>query len=211
MNKTASESLTNDIAGTWSDFKVHMTNDARVATLLRPKDNGGNTYDEGEWTKSVFISPDGTTSDDSFSIHMMGDSVGSAGAWTSVSLIKSFGETRATVDNDQPNVPGDVSEDPLVNVFDYGTTIDEVIDQLEADNDNPPYNAADYPGDDGNGPKPQVVQDTTLVDGRATMGGFQALLGLLEFEVKSPLANDVYSILIELAPGKYRGIKADVV
>ena len=39
-----------------------------------------------------------------------------------------------------------------------------------------PYNAADYPGDDGNGPKPLVFQDTTLMDGRATMGGFNALV-----------------------------------
>ena len=154
---------------------------------------------------------DGTTSDDAFAIHMLGDSVGSAGSWTSVGLIKSFGETRATVDNDQPNVPGDVSDDPLVNVFDYGTTIDEVIDQLEADNDNPPYNASDYPGDDGNGPKPLVFQDTTLMDGRATMGGFNALCGLLEFEITSPVPSDVYSVLVELAPGKYRGIHSEAI
>lgn len=211
MNKEASATLPNDVSGKWSDFKIYLSNDARVGTFARPMDNGGNLYDEGEWTRSVYISPDGTTSDDSFSIHMLGDSVGSAGAWTSVGLIKSFGETRATVDNDQPNVPGDVSEDPLVNVFDYGTTIDEVIDQLEADNDNPPYNAADYPGDDGNGPKPLVFQDTTLMDGRATMGGFNALCGLLEFEIKSPLASDVYSVLVELAPGKHRGIHAEAI
>lgn len=209
MNKEATHNLTNDISGTWSDFKVYMSNDHRTGTALTPKDNGGNDVVAGEWTYSVYISPDGTTSDDQFNIHMLGDSVGSAGAWTSVGLIKSFGETRATVDTDQPNVPGAASDDPLLNVFDYGTTVDEVIGRLEADNDNPPYSSTLYAGADGNMPKPLVVQDTTIVDGRAIMSGFTAMLGLLEIEAKSSIASDVYSVLVELAPGKYRGIGSE--
>jgi hypothetical protein len=177
--------------------------------VLTPKDNGGNDVEAGEWTYTVLISPDGTTSDDSFAIHMLGDSVGSAGSWTSVGLIKSFGETRATVDTDQPNVPGEASEDPLLNVFDYGTTVDEVLGRLETENDNPPYSASKYAGSEDNMPKPIVVADSTIVDGRCIMGGFSAMLGLLEIESKSPIASDVYSVLVELAPGKYRGIAAE--
>ena len=212
MNKEATHNLTNDISGTWSDFKVYMSNDHRASgNILTPLDNGGGAATGGEWTYSVLISPDGTTADDTFSIHMLGDSVGSAGAWTSVGLVKSFGETRATVDTDQPNVPGTASDDPLLNVFDYGTTVDEVINRLEADNDNPPYAVSDYPGADVNMPKPIVVQDTTIVDGKSTVGGFNAMLGLIEIESSSPIANDRYSVLVELAPGSYRGIKADVI
>jgi hypothetical protein len=48
-------------------------------------------------------------------------------------------------------------------------------------------------------------------DGKCTLAGFQAMCGLVELETKSPIANDVYSVLVELAPGKYRGIKADVI
>ena len=209
MNKTATSQVAGDIQGTWADFKVFMTTTHRAATMLRPKDNGGNNYDLGEWEYSSLVTPDGTTSADDFNLHMLGDHLGSVGAWNSVGLIKSYGESRATVSDANPNVPSVASDDPLVNVFDYGTAVDEVIDILEYSNDNPPYDIDEYPGDDTNGPKPAVVQDTTLVDGRAIMAGFSAFCGLLEFESRSSVANDVYSVLVELAPGKYRGIHAE--
>ena len=54
-----------------------------------------------------------------------------------------------------------------------------------------------------------VVQDTTIVDGRGSLGGFTALCGVIEVEITSALPGDVYSILVELASGKFRGIKAE--
>nr|AGA18469.1 hypothetical protein [uncultured marine virus] len=210
MNKEASQNLAGDITATWADFKVYMSLEQRAGTMLEPIDNGGNVYDAGMWTYSQMVTPDGTTSADTFDLHMLGAHSGSVGAWNSVGLIRSYGESRATVQQG-PNVPSTASDDPLVNVFDYGTTVDEVIDDLEGHNDFPPYDLDEYPGDDTNGPKPAVVQDTTLRDGAATMAGFNAMCGLLEFETKSPIANDVFSVLVELAPGNYRGVKADVI
>lgn len=212
MNKEATHNLTNDISAVWSDFKVYMSNDHRGSSrILRPIDNGGDEAVDGEWTYTLLVSPDGTTSADPFALHMLGPTVGGPGSVQSAGLIQSYGATRATVDGDQPNVPGVASEDPLLNVFDYGTTIDEVIDRLETENDNPPYSASLYPGADGNMAKPLVVQDTTLVDGKATVGGFSAMCGLIEVESVSPIGDDVYSILVEVAPGNYRGVKADVI
>ncbi len=178
---------------------------------MTPKDNGGNNVDYGNWDYTDLVTPDGTTSADAFSLHMLGDHNGAAGARISVGLIKSYGESRATVQQFSPNVPNDAADDPLVNVFDYGTAIDEVITNMLYDNDTPPYEIAEYPGDDLNMPKPLVVQDTTIVDGKATVGGFSSFCGLIEVESKSPIAEDVYSLLVELAPGNYRGIKADVI
>ena len=209
MNAEASANLSGDISGTWADFKVYLSKDMRDGTIVLPKDNGGNTGVLNEWVYSQMVSPDGTTSADSFALGLLGDHNGAAGNRNYVGLIKSYGESRATVNNDDPTVPGEASDDPLANVFDYGTTLDEVVDHLEAYNDRPPYDVADYAGADTNMPKPIVVQDTTLVDGRAIMAGFNAICGLLEFEIKSPIASDVYSVLVELAPGKYRGIKAE--
>lgn len=59
--------------------------------------------------------------------------------------------------------------------------------------------------------KPNVVQDGVISDGRLQLNGFNAVCGLIEIEASSALANDVFSVLVELAPGKYRGIKADVI
>ena len=212
MNKRAMVNVAgSDISGTWADFKVYMSTDHRNGTKLNPLDNGGNAVLPGEWIYSRFISPDGTTSSDEFDGVLLGDHVGSAGTRISVGLVKSYGESRATVSFGDPAVPGTLSDDPLINVFDYGTEIDEVLNRLESDNDTPPYDQVNYPGSNGNMPKPLVVQDTTLVDGKSTVGGFSAFCGLIEIESTADEKDDIYSILVELAPGSYRGIKADVI
>jgi len=211
MNKRATRNVDGDISGTWADFKVYLSTDHRNGTKLEPKDNGGNDVSAGEWVYSRYLSPDGTTGADEFDAVLLGDHVGSAGARVSVGLIKSYGEARATVQFGDPSVPAAASDDPLVNLFDSGTEVDEIVNRLESDNDTPPYDHANYPGDDANMPKPLVVQDTTIVDGKATVGGFTAMCGLIEIEAKSPIAEDVYSVLVELAPGNYRGIAADVI
>ena len=208
----ASKAAGNNLKSKFDDFKVYLSNDHRAATMLVPKDNGGNNLQLGEWNYADVFTPDGTTSADAFQLHLLGNHVGSIGAWTSVGLVKSYGESRTTVDTDQPNVPATVANDPLLNTFDHGTVIDEVVGQMIAENDNPPYDVTNYPGSDGNMAKPIVVQQTTLgSDGRASVGGFTAICGVLELETTSPIADDVYSVLVELAPGNYRGIAADVI
>lgn len=211
MQSEATKQISGDIKGTWDDFKVYMSLDHRTGTKLDPVDNGGTAFDVGEWQYSKLVTPDGTTSADEFDVHMLGNHSGSAGAWNSVGLIKSYGESRATVQDGDPNVPAIASDDPLVNVFDYGTAIDEVIDLMEAVGDQPPYDLDEYPGCDTNGAKPSVVQDSTLVGGRTSLGGFNAIAGLIEVEATSQLQNDTLSILVELSPGHYRGVKAEVI
>lgn len=211
MNARAMQGISGDISGKYADYKIYLSHDMATGTILAPKDNGGNVAVNGEWTYSKFVTPDGTTGADEFELHMLGNHQGAAGSRTHVGLVKSYGESRATVDQDSPNAVPVNTGDPLSNLFDDGTVYDEIIVNLKGDNDNSPYSANNYPGDDGNMPKPIVVQDTTIVDGRATVGGFMARCGLIEIESKSPVASDVYSVLVELAPGKYRGIKAELI
>jgi len=215
MNKNA-KNATNSISGTWSDFKVDLTRDFQIAraagNLLDPKDNGGNDVLAGEWEYSAFVGPvSGGGTPDTYSIHMLGDHVGSAGAYTSVGLVQSYGDGRATVTSPSPDVPAGLDADPLVNLFDYGDTINTIIDDLEFQNDTPPYDQYDYPGDGDNMPKPLIAQDTVISDGKGVMGSFYAVCGLIEFETKSAIPEDVYSVLVELAPGNYRGIKAEAI
>ncbi len=213
MNGQAT-ALTNNMAGTYHDFKVFLTDDHRagIASQLIPKDNGGNNAQSGEWIYSRIVAPtSGGTGNDEYQLHMLGTHNGSPGSYTSVGLIQSYGDARASVSfDDSPDVPSGASDDPLMNLFDDGDTMNDIINNLEILNDTPPYDDL-YPGA-ANMPKPLVVQDTTLgTDGKSTVGGFSALCGLIEIESTSPISNDVYSVLVELAPGKYRGIKAEMI
>lgn len=212
MNKEATGQLSGNIAGTWSDFKIFLDSTMAGVTLASPVDNGNNVVPAAlNWDVSTFVTPDGTATDDEFYATLLGAHVGLAGTRTSIGLIRSYGESRATVQLQDPNLPAAASTDPLVNLFDYGTTIDDVIDNLQDENDQPPYQVISYPGGATNTPKPLVVQHTTIVDGRATMSGFTALMGHLEIETKSPIESDLLSVLVELAPGSYRGIKAEAI
>jgi len=211
MNKRAMSNAGSDFKPTWHDYKVYLSNDMRTGTVLSPLDNGGNAAGGGEWTYCEYVTPDGTTSADPFTAGLLGATSASAGNVVYLGLVQSYGDSRATVHNRSPQTDVDVSDDPLMNLFDDGTVFDEIIQNLEDDNDAPPYADTDYPGGDTELPKPQVVQDTTIVDGKATVGGFTAMCGLVEIEAKSTVPSDVFSVLVELAPGRYRGIAADVI
>ena len=211
MQKQAMHASGNDLRSTWNDFKIYMNTDMGDNKLDTLTDALGNPYDAGEWLISDYISPDQTTGSDAFIATLMGDHVGAAGAWTSISLIKSYGESRATVQADDPNVQPDVADDPLNNVFDYGTTVDEVLDRVLTEGDAPPYAVERYPGDNANGPGPALMQTSVISDGRATLGGFNAICGLVGITTESSQAGMVFDILVELSPGKYRGVSADVI
>ena len=213
MQKRAMDAAGNDFRGAYNDFKVYLTSDHATGTKLVPIDNGGNSVKYGDWSYSDFFTPDGTTGADDFYTTLLGNHVGSASTRTSVSLVKSYGESRATVSEaPTPGTAAIDSDDPLMNLFDDGTTHDEVLANFQTDGEDPPYDVDDYPGDNANMPKPLVMYETTLgTDGRANLGGFSAMCGLLEIEAKSPIANDVYSVLVEIAPGNYRGVKAEVI
>lgn len=210
MRNKAMEASPGNRVGKYSDFKIRgLHSGAPSPTYLVPKDNGGNNLTLGEWVYSTFVSPDGTTGADTYTSHMLGAHAGSAGAYTSVSLVESFGNTRATVSDNVP-IAGADPDDPLGNLFDDGTVHDEIVDDIATDNDNPPYSILAYPGGATNMTRPLVMQHGTLgADGRVTLGGFGAVHGLLEFEVSSPIASDVYSIVVELKSGSYKGIASE--
>lgn len=211
MKKKATKDAGLEIAdGRYADFKIRgLHSGAQAPTFLVPVDNGGNALQLGTWSYTQFTSPDGTTSADQYLCHLLGGHATSGSNVISVGLVESYGNTRNTVSLDVPNSIQD-SDDPLANLFDDGTVNDEIISDMTNQNDDPPYNVNEYGGSAGNMNRPLVMQHGTLgQDGRVTLGGFAAVHGLLEFEVTSPIENDVYSILVELKEGAYKGIAAE--
>jgi hypothetical protein len=213
--------------GRYNDFKIYLSDDHRTSTSIQagPLDNGNNEAGTGEWVYSTYQSPDGIgNNSDEFTAHLLGGHTGSAGSRTSVGLVYSYGESRATISLENPLMDEDGSDDPLLNLFDAGTQVDEIAADLENDGDNAPYkltissNPDDvgeyYPGSVSNLPKPMVNRLAGIGQQGGTsaptimLPGFTAIAGLLEVEIQSQAPSDVFDVLIELAPGSYKGVAA---
>ena len=191
----------------------------------RPRDNGNNVVSSSNanWDYSEFVSPDGTTSADPFWCHLLGADNGSAGNIVSAGIVDGFENSRTTVGTG-PSSSGVIDTDSwMLNLFDDGTIHDEILDDVLAKNDEPPYDRIDYPGGNNNMPKPLVMGLKALTSqaGDGTGGpltnstasvvlpGFAAPCGLLEFEIQSEVGVDVFDVLVELAAGSYKGVAAE--
>jgi len=207
---------------TWSDFKVYLSAEHKTAGGEQAIDSAGNGVAVNEWRYSLFSAPDtgGAGAADQYDVKLLGNHDGAHGNYTCVGLIDAYAESRRTVQIDDT---GDemVGNSPWIQLFDDGETLDEVLSEMKIDGDEPPYDLDVYTGLNGNMPKPLVRELKTLVNYQAgpfapgtgnapsvTFGGFAVPCGLLEIEMASETASDQIDILIELAPGDYKGVKA---
>lgn len=129
----------------WSDgmrdaSMMSDTSETGPATIAKQY---GITY--GEWDYTPYTSPDGTTSADEFTLHLYGGHEGTTSNVTGVGLLKSYFEGRASpvgwrdqTAGTESNQPFD-SNDPLVNLMDHGTIVDELAADLYDKNDKPPW------------------------------------------------------------------------
>lgn len=210
----------------WHDFKVAISADhLGDPDIGVPCDSGDGTgaslMQAGEWVYSEFESPDGTTGSNSFGAYFMGDHSGNAGSRTAIGLIQSYGESRSTVGSTPSGSDSDGDDDPLSNLFDAGTTHDEIIDDLNHDNNEPPYagyghtstTGDKYPGAGDNMSKPLVIRevslDTDANGAYAIARGFDAVCGLVEIETSSDTDGDIIEVLVELEAGDYKGVHAE--
>jgi hypothetical protein len=224
----------------YHDYKVYLTQAHKnAASAQKPSalDNENNEIEDGEWAYSLYQSPDGTTGTNGFTAHLLGDHDGTIGAWNSISLVKSYGEGRATVPLDAPMMDDEGDDDPLLNLFDDGAQTDEIAQVLDSYGDRPPYSIGSettvgerYVGSELNAPEPIVRRlvsigtadqlggvDTAGVSAPTVMvPGFDVTCGLLEIETQSSFRDklnfrtdeDVFDVIIELAPGNYKGVAA---
>ena len=230
MNRLVNSPLTSGIKPKYHDFKVYMNFGHREEGSLSPSsqviNNGTGTVQEPrDWVYSKFVSGDDKFEEeaseaDSFTVHMLGGhevKVGTGGPnmglqFDSVGLIASYANTRATVPEFTPEGitgTGDVTLDPLVDVFDFGEEdqMKDIISNLATDNDEPPYPEA-YIGAEANDLHQVARLGTEVGIGRvARAGGFCAPFGLIcvdPFGVSTD-----FRVVLNLAVGTYHGVHAE--
>lgn len=210
-----------DIKPKYHDFKVMLNADA--TTTEGCVDAGGNAIAGGEWIHSYYVSEDvdwsipnatANRNADEFRAHIVGGHQAGTGAdhdtWAKIGLVKSWIETRPEPENDQPNLPATVSTDPLVNLFDEVDTDDEVIVNLNAHNDEPPYDEDTCYGME-HGALAGVGENLMRASMAATQSGagqiagipgFSALCGLVQIHLTGDSSGSVEILLDVVGKGE---------
>ena len=202
----------------YHDFKVFMSPLHQSTGSMDPSLHGINgnpvqhTADDWEYSKFVSADDDGDSNQqaDDFYVHMIGGHVGSTANWTSVSLIKSYSESRTTVQIDDPNDDNTVNDDPLVNVFDMSSEeqMNDLITNLQQDNDDPPYDYNFYIGESTSNMQQVARLATSAITGRvAKASGFCVPFGLICVDPQDTAT--AYRVVINLAQGTYHGTYAE--
>jgi len=215
----------------YHDFKVYMSDLHRTTGSTEPRlhdingasAGGGMTADD--WSYSQFTSADSdgdlefdnngnaiavNQEADNFYAHMLGAHVGSPDNWLSIGLIRSYGDSRALPQSNEPLLPVEISTDPLNNLFDMSTeeVVNDIIERLDADNDGTPYESAVYIGDSSNMMQHVARIGTEIGVGRVgRASGFCAPMGLICVDPHG--VNTAFRVVLNLAQGTYHGIYAE--
>lgn len=204
------------VTGRWSDFKVWFNDDHRTDTdKLLPVDVEDDLATTGEWIMaSLYTDANNNGVLDEFDLHMMGADNGShtEGTMQSAGLINAFSDVKL-IPSQSPVPNASINSGLYAYVAGVGyTSADEILDDIEDENDYPPYPTTAVSGADGNQEDGWVVRECHIASEYspiAMLGGFAAPLGLLQIETRSAVNGNVIGLLIELAPGPYKGILAE--
>jgi hypothetical protein len=218
MNALTDPPLSGGLRPKYHDFKVFMNSRHFQGGSLQPSlhdiNNSATEVDNDEWLYSRFVSADddgdSTQEADDFYVHMLGQHAGTNGNWESVGLIKSYAESRRTVPSTDQQDNNVTEYDPLLNVFDMSSEeqMNDIIQNLNTDNDAPPYNQNNYVGETTSSLQHVARIGTEQGVGRiGRAAGFCAPFGLIcidPFGVSSD-----YRVVLNLAPGTYHGVYAE--
>jgi hypothetical protein len=213
----------------YHDFKVYMTDLHRTTGSLNPKLHGINgdvaTAGSGlvadDWEYSRFVSADDDqdpeANADEFYVHMIGTHTGDPDNWESISLIRSYGQSRNIIQSPEfttassSDVEG-ADKDPLVNVFDFSSEeqMNDIMKNLDLDNDETPYDNDRYIGE--NSRHMQHVARIGTEQGVGRVGrssGFCAPFGLICVDAWGLSTGDDFRVVLNLAQGTYHGVYAE--
>ena len=199
---------------TWEDFKVYLDDAHRAGTSLGVLAGDGGAVGTGEWDYSVLHIQDDSHAIAEWYMHIIGGDVGS----TDRGLILGYQQSRATVQAEDPELPAEYSSNMYTALADdLDDVAPAVADDMEDENDEPPYDHDDYPGSDTNSDSPWT-QDFALAGSTVPLGvvpGFVAQCGLVKFNLTARDAQGgagatapSTNVAVHLVPGSYKGVLA---
>jgi hypothetical protein len=202
----------------YHDFKVFFNDTHRQQGAANVKLHGINAQASSvindDWVYSQFTSADDdqdpVANADEFFVHMLGPHSGNADNWNSVGLIKSYEESRQTVDIETPTSDNLDVTDPLINIFDFSSEeqINDIIVNLMNNNDNPPYDTDKYVGVVDNNMQHVARIGTEVGVGRVgRASGFCAPFGLICVDPHG--VSTAFRVVLNLAQGTYHGVYAE--
>ena len=219
------------IEGKWSDFKVYLDDSMEDGTILEPYAGDNAVYQAGEWEHSKLVFDDDGTERE-FKMHLIGSSnLADTNEESGIGLIQEYADSRSRV-RATPSSESEASDTIYAKLLGHASDelTDMMVDNVEGDNDSPPYDIDDYPGGAANADAPVPVRFGSVsgTQTTTTMGGFIVPCGLLKlFTAESALdtngfladastANGVYAqgtaataaVLVTVASGPYRGVLA---
>jgi len=204
----------------YHDFKVYMSDLHRSTGSKEPVTHGINAaYSVGgmtpnDWDYSQFVSADddgdATQEADNFFVHMIGPHSGTSADWTSIGLVKSYGDSRHQPVYSNPSLPTEAAEDPMLNIFDYSSEeqLNDIITNLDSDNDSPPYDLDYYVGESSSAMQQVARIGTEIGVGRVgRSSGFCAPFGLICVDPHG--VSTAFRVVVNLATGNYKGVYAE--
>jgi hypothetical protein len=176
-----------------------------------------STINSDDWVYSTFTSADDDQDGnagpgpyaDEFTVHMIGGHSGSSNNWDSIGLIKSYGESRNTINQDTPEDANIVTTDPMMNIFDMSSEeqLNDIVDNLRDDNDNPPYDFNLYVGEANHFQHVARIGTEQGVGRVGRASGFCAPFGLLCVDPHG--VSTAFRVVLNLAVGTYHGVYAE--
>lgn len=214
----------------WADFKVGMdathialdsgSGDQDISLDTRARDFS-TTLLADEWKISKFHWDDDGAERKPL-VHMMGQVASTQVDY--VGLVENYADSRAITRTSEPNLPSDASDSIYAKLHGTDELTDNIVDDLETTNDQPPYDADAYPGGASvmTTPQPQAMAAANVTNPVGNTGPFLAPCGLLHVDLEawwdadpgSPgtdLTNVVRTntrIIVTVAAGPYRGVLA---
>ena len=132
------------IAGKWRDFKVLLAEDQAFVNTRKALDGLAQAWPSGqEWVRSIFVLPQHDVDPagqvlpaEEWTACLVGpDDIGAK----TFSLVKAYEESRATVNQNVPNVPVALPSSFYLQLQDDGSQDPELAVVIERENDQPPY------------------------------------------------------------------------